>query len=288
MKALNAREYNYSKKEEISFVQLYIDNSEDLEVYIERDILIKTKILMKFYMGFISQDYKHCINDYMIHQRENKVYNFLNPVTLFVSMKYKSPHTLLTFIDEYNNLYGKVYDNMRNYIKENKVVCINNNGGHITLNKTDIDYNNVFDITIKQMDNFILFLPIDSDLSFTKGNNVLLIENGDNEPKRLVEKIKHDYVNSEIFIFNRFKTSTILWSNEDWLSYFQKAINNGLKIITFKTTGQDISQITDMKKLLEKIMSINKFHELLILYSCHKDLNISSELPNIKIERIVI
>lgn len=256
-------QYGRKVKDGKNYLFLKISNMDDLMLYNKHYSNISAEQNVGLYMGYQRQTFRDGIMNYMVHERN------ISSTTRLFAFKLNTTQKDMSLIDVCNmsdNLIYQKVAGVKKLIDGGFEALINSVGGYSYISDMS-DFDEEIDISEKEVLNFIVKGNInikDWDLS----KECVVIENSDSISKDLKSKMSK-YINSYTEITN-FKRDFHFYSPEEVVKMFVSGVKNGLRSICFETTGQDMFQIENMKKLLNKVQDISGVKLNLYIMSADK------------------
>lgn len=235
-----------------TYIHLLVETLEDVNAYYSILNERNAKENIDLYLGFKSQSFRKDIGDYAVHEAKTK------PETraLLMQLYFKETKTsLVEYCQMSDNVVSRKILSFIEYIEKGKVIRVNHNGGYCFVDGSE-DYDELFEPTTEQLESFIRKGDLDKpEINLTK--EVLVVENSGYLSSNFEELLKvKNFVDYDT-IFNLKETLRFL-TDDEIVKVFVKAVNNGLKIICFETTGQDLHQLKKMEILLTRVKYITE------------------------------
>lgn len=280
-------ENNYQDK---IYSFLCLENKEDLKLYHEIDLNIKSKQAVGFWMGLKSQpdNFKRNAIGYLAHENRCNQNGMASIMALKLESK-QGETSIIEYCQEADNIIGRVHSSQLSLINSGNMIRINESGGYCPINTLE-EYSSIEDINEHEMHNWILYKDIKS--KFEISSETIVIENDSRIPKKLIEKYCNE--NNEnpdnIQVITSFKMKSILFKPEDFINFFSDGIkNHNLKNIVIETTAQDRSQVKSIKDVFEYIMTKihpDKHLNIHLMLHCDENDIFSTKVKNITLKLI--
>lgn len=280
-------ENNYQDK---IYSFLCLENKEDLKLYHEIDLNIKSKQAVGFWMGLKSQpdNFKRNAIGYLAHENRCNQNGMASIMALKLESK-QGETSIIEYCQEADNIIGRVHSSQLSLINSGNMIRINESGGYCPINTLE-EYYSIEDINEQEMHNWILYKDIKS--KFEISSETIVIENDSRIPKKLIEKYcKENNENPDnIQVITSFKMKSILFKPEDYIKFFSDGIkNHNLKNIVIETTAQDMSQVKSIKDVFEYVMSKmhpDKHLNIYVMLHCDENDMFSTKVNNITLKFI--
>ncbi len=270
------------EEQSVKYPHILLENMQDLEDFISFDSAVRSKQAASFWIGFKSQKFRDTPMNYACHEVESS--NTMASLMAHSMELSEKGTSLVEYCTKADKFLQDKYLTMGNHIRSGRPIRVNDKGGYCPIYlETDlddaIDCVNVEDK--EQTRNFILTGTLEYSMVIT--SPTIVIENGEKVYSIVDNYKKVSGDATEVQIFCKFKYYTILWKDEDYYYFFLNGIRKGLSTIVAKSTLQDLSQINQLKKVLEVIME--KFPEktLNVYLDVSNKKGVQTSLPNIVI-----
>jgi len=280
----------YSTQKE--FQQIILETVEDVLIYKAINEQIKAKQAVGFWMGFKTNTFYDDPCDYASHQIEsdNGIARVMSTALSLggsgLGQNTNSKVSMLDYCNVADIFINNIHANMLEYVNKGKLVRVGFLGGYCSITKDDLkECHTLIEINEQQLYNFLLTKELDTEFKIT--SNTIVIENGNYLPKKLIEtycNIKK--INPEkLQVITGFKQKTLLYKTADWVKFFQNGYrDHKLKNIVFETTGEDLSQIRNMKSLLESLNLKLNIYIMISNYAIKKNIHeFQTNSPNLQI-----
>ena len=265
---------------------LFLETLEDLHNYEAISMQILSRQSVGFWMGFKSQPktFYRSPMDYACHEVESdNAMAFIMPI--YMELSGKSEVSIVDYCNQSDKILDSIHNNMVHHILNGKVIRAQKNGGYCPISDTEYDeYMSVEDINEQEMYNFLLHGDIRSE--FKISSETIVIENGKHIPNTIISKFHEltGIAKDQMQVITSFKKKAILFSDKDYVRFFNDGIVNfGLKNIVFETTSQDSRQISNVKKVIEHIMTKHTDKAINVYVMTRYPDAFTTNLPNVNI-----
>lgn len=230
---------------------LYLENTEDAVAFNSFNSLLLAKQSIAFWIAFKSQKFRNTPNDYLAHEGEP-----YNPIARLLALKMTlSTEESISLLDFCNMSDEMINDLSVSILKgtANEIVRINLDGG--VLVNAEIE-EGAEDISLKQMENFLLHRDINYDFVIRTRGAYL------SKWTHYTNSFSDNYLNSspldrkevtEIYFFNK---RTRMFTESDYVNFFASALDNGLEFLFYKIDTQQIKQTEDLLRRLEEAVTL--------------------------------
>lgn len=249
-----------NKNGDKAFTNLIIENLADSDKYYE---ILAPKVAQEhsdIFFGFNSQSYRTSISDYIIHEGLSSAETKL----LCFKLSQKDTDTdMIEFSQMSDNIINEKCNNIKKYVEKGYTVAINSVGGYSFVEDISM-YDELIEPTDEQIKTFIYKGSLQKpSLEITK--RTVIIENDKEISTTLKNKLPSEIQEYDELV--DFKRNISLFTDEEIVTAFVKAVKNGMENIVFETTGQDLQQIIKMNLLLNKVKDITKVNISLYILS---------------------